>query len=152
MLNKMRGKLAAFAPPRQTAAEQGPRQVRRRRHGRLPVWVWAGIVLLVAAVNWFLIDRKETLLAHVGVSGIPALPDPSRGLGVDEKALYYAYALYDFGKLREKFQVSQHFAIDQAKARQRLQELVPKVSTATLGEISKYAPMGYMAVKAGGSR
>lgn len=160
-LSRMRGKLAGFAPPRHpAAAAQGPRQVRLDTETRLPAprgragrgAVWAGILLMVAAVNWLLIDRKDTLMSKVGFSGIPSLPEPKRGLGADEKALYYAYALYDFTKFRERFQVAEHYAVDQATARSRLQELIPKVSNATLGEISKYSPMGYMSVTAGRSR
>lgn len=153
MLNKMRGKLAGFAPPQQAAAP-APRQVRRQgRFGRSGRWaVWVGAALLAAAANWLLIDRKDTLMAKVGISGIPSLPEPRRGLGADEKALYYAYALYDFAKFRDRFQVTQHYVIDQGHARKRLQELIPRISTATLGEISRYAPMGYMSAAAGGSR
>lgn len=160
MLSKMRGKLAGFAPPRPAAMEQAPRQVRRQggilslpARGRPGRWgVWVGLALLAAAANWLLIERKDTLMAKVGISGIPSLPEPGRALGADDKALYYAYALYDFAKLRERFQVTQHFVIDQAKARKRLQDLVPQISTATLGEISRYAPIGYMSVTTGGSR
>lgn len=160
MLSKMRGKLAGFAPSRQPAPAQAPRHVRLENGFRSPAprgragrgAVWAGLLLLVAAVNWLLVDRKDTIMAKVGFSGIPSLPEPRRGLGADEKALYYAYALYDFAKFRDRYQVTEHYVIDQASARRSLQELIPKVSTATLGEISKYAPMGYMSVTAGRSR
>jgi hypothetical protein len=111
-----------------------------------------GAAVLIAGANWLLVDRKDALMAKVGISGIPSLPDPVRSLGADDKALYYAYALYDFAKFRSRFGIDEHYAIDQAAARKRLQELVPKISTATLGEISRYAPIGYMSVTAGGHR
>lgn len=147
-LGKMRVKLAGFAPP------PAP-EVRRRAAGRGKAATWAaraGILALVVAANYLLIGKKEVLLAHMGYEGVPSLPKPSAALSADDRALYYTYALYDIAKLRTRFGVQGHYAIDQRTARARLDDLLPKVSMPVLGEISGYAPVGFKSVSSGGNR
>lgn len=149
ILDKMRGKLATFSP---SDIQAGP-SARIRRDRRKQAWTWAiriSLVGMIAAVNWLLIDRKDQILATMGYEGVPALPRPAGNLSTDERALYYTYALYDYEKFKTRFGISGYFAVDQATARKRLDDLLPSVSTPILGEISGYAPVGFRSASAGG--
>lgn len=148
VLSKMRGKLAGFAPPPAVAAPRHRASLPKAVVGKWALRIM--MVALIAAVNWLLIDRKDALLAKMGYEGVPALPKPSGGLTLDERALYYAYALYDISKFRQRFGLTGFYAIDQAIARKKLEDLLPLVSAATLGEISGYAPVGFHKRTAGG--
>jgi hypothetical protein len=148
MLSKMRGKLAASAAP--LAAE-----VRRKEVARREKWTWTvriATALALVAINFLVLEKKDVILAKMGYEGVPSLPRPASALDADEQALYYVYALYDYGKLKQRFQVDGYFAIDQASARRALEELMPRVSPATLGEISKYTPVAFKSVSAGAGR
>lgn len=107
-------------------------------------------VAMVVGINYLLLDKKDVLLARIGYEGVPSLPKASPRLSTDEQALYYTYALYDYGKFKERFGATEYFAVDQAAIRKRLDELLPRVSLAVQGEISGYAPVGYRAITAGG--
>jgi hypothetical protein len=150
MLSKMRGKLAS-APP---VPPEGPAQASGRVK-RGSGWTWTvrvAMVALIAAINWLLIDRKDVILSTIGMQGIPSLPKASLTYTPDEKALYYTYALFDYRKFQERFGTNEYYAINPADARKRLEELLPRVSTATLGEISGYTPVAFKSVSAGGLR
>jgi hypothetical protein len=158
MLAKMRGKLAttsATAAAAAVAAAQSgpmaaPRKVRRGQG-----WTWAmrvTMVALIAAINWLLIERKDTILASVGLQGIPSLPKAGITLSVDEKALYYTYAMFDYRKFQARFGTGEYYAVDPNDAHRRLEDLLPKVSPAVLGEISGYTPVAFKSVSAGGRR
>lgn len=147
LLGKMRGKLANFTPPKVV------QEVRRKSATRGKVATWTLRLLtvaMVAGINYLLLDKKDVILAKMGYEGVPALPKPPKTLATDDQALYYAYALYDFAKFRQRFGQAGYYAIDQASTRRKLEELLPKVSAAVQGEISGYAPVGYRAISAGG--
>lgn len=147
VLSKMRGKLAGVVSP---AVVHESRQKARSR-GRVVTWsVRILSVAMVAGINYLLLDRKDVLLAKIGYEGVPSLPKAAQSLSVDDQALYYAYALYDIAKFRERFGAAEYYAVDQAATRKRLEELLPRVSLAVQGEISGYAPVGYRAITAGG--
>jgi hypothetical protein len=151
MLCKMRGTLAGTAAP-------SPHEVRRRGQARGEKWTWVvriGAALGLVAINFLVLEKKDVLLASMGYEGVPSLPKPGSSLSQDEQALYYTYALYYYGKLRENFKIDGFYAIDQASARAKLDELMPKVSSATLSEISRYTPVAFRTVGtvgAGGMR
>ena len=149
MLTKMRGKLAGFAQP--PVEEVRSKAVSKRRN-----YAWAGRIALLAALvagNYLLIDNQHVLLAKMGYEGVPSLPKPSRTLTLDERALYYTYALYDINKFRQQFGMDGAFAIDQKQVRSKLDDLLPKVTPATLGMISAYTPVGFKSIsEAGGNR
>lgn len=147
MLSKMRGKLAASSAP--------PAAVRRKEAARREKWTWTVRIAAAAAlvaINFLVLEKKDVILASMGYEGVPALPRPASGFGDDERALYYVYALYDYGKLKERFKVDGYYAIDQASARRALEELMPRLSPAAMGEISKYTPVAFKSVNAGARR
>jgi hypothetical protein len=86
----------------------------------------------------------------LGLESVPALPVPQTTLSADDQALYWTYAMYDIGKLRERFGVSGYYAINQTSARRSLENLLPDVSPAVLGEISAYTSVAFKTVKMGG--
>lgn len=144
LLSKMRGKLAGFTPPASV-------QVRSKAVTRRKTMAWAARVLILAALvagNYLLLDKKHVILAKMGYEGVPSLPKPGGSMSLDERALYYTYALYDISKLRQRFGVDGYFAIDQRQARMNLEELLPQVEPATLGEISGYAPVAFKSISA----
>lgn len=152
LLSKMRGKLAATPA---SSAVAGPGADGTKRAGRTQGWTWAvrvAMVALIASINWLLIERKDAILGSMGLQGIPTLPKASSTLTPDEKALYYAYALFDYGKFQERFGKAEYYAVDPVDARRRLQDLMPKISTSTLGEISGYMPVAFKAIPVGGLR
>jgi hypothetical protein len=147
VLSKMKGRLAGVVAP---AVVHATRKKARDRGQALTWTVRILSVAMVAGINYLLLDKKDVLLAKIGFEGVPSLPKPSQNLSVDEQALYYAYALYDIGKFRKHFHAVGYPGVDQAGARRRLEELLPRVSLAVQGEISAYAPVGYRAITAGG--
>lgn len=147
VLSRMRGKLAGVVSP---AVVHESRQ-RARGRGRALTWTVRILsVAMVVGINYLLLDKKDVLLAKIGYEGVPSLPKASQSLSTDEQALYYAYALYDFGKFRERFGATEYPAVDQAATRKLLDGLLPRVSLAVQGEISGYAPVGYRTITVGG--
>ena len=146
-LEKMRSKLATTPPPN-VELEARNRQVRKRKAAS---WTLrAGILLAVIAVNYLFFGNRDMIVAKLGLESVPALPVPSRTQSIDEQALYWTFALYDIGKLRERFGVTGYYAIDQANARRSLEKLLPETSPAVLGEISAYTSVAFKAVNMGG--
>lgn len=148
LLSKMRGKLAGFAPPASV-------EVRSKAVSKQKAHAWVGRILILAVLvagNYLLLDKKHVILAKMGYESVPSLPKPRGSMSLDEQALYYTYALYDITKLRQHFGVNGYFAIDERQARTKLDELLPKVEPATLGEISGYAPVAFKSISATGSR
>lgn len=147
LLSKMRGKLAGFAPP--PSVEIRSKAVTKRK-----TYAWAARILILAALvagNYLLLDKKHVILAKMGYEGVPSLPKPRGSMSLDERALYYTYALYDISKLRQRFGIDGYYAIDEKSAKKKLEELLPKISSATLGEISGYAPVAFRSVSTAGA-
>jgi hypothetical protein len=147
MLGKMRSKLAGFAPP----AVPPPR--RKAFAGRSGGARWAVRVLLLGAVvacNYLAFDKKDVLVAKISRKAVPSLAAPSPALSSDEQALYWTWAMYDIAKFRKVYGVTGYPAIDHAAARKRIELLLPEVSSRTLGEISRYMPVAFHSVSAGG--
>ena len=148
MLSKMRSKLAASGAPLDVS-------VRRKEAARREKWTWAvriAAAMALVAINFLVLEKKDVILAKMGYEGVPSLPRPAAGMSDDDRALYYVYALYDYGKLKQRYKVDGFYAIDQASARLALEGLMPRLSPATLGEISKYTPVAFKSVSAGGRR
>lgn len=146
MLNKMREKLAGN-PGVVAEREQWKRKARRQ-------WLvsmgWrGGLAALLIAANVLLFEQKDVLLSKLGYQGVPSLPAPKAALSVDDQALYWTYALYDYRKFKERFGVNGYFAVNQPDARKRLLDLMPRVGVETLGKISKYTPIVYRSIADG---
>jgi hypothetical protein len=145
-LEKMRGKLATTPAP---AVEKEARN-REVRAKRAFSWtLYGSILLVIAGANYLFIGHKDTIVAKLGLESVPSLPGPAESLSPDEQALYWTYAMYDIGKFRKQFEVQGYLAINQTHARKSLEDLLPEVSPAVLGEISSYTSVAFKTVKAG---
>jgi hypothetical protein len=146
-LEKMRSKLASTPPP---SVENEARKRSVRKKSAASWTLRAGILLAVIAANYFLLGNRNTIVAKLGLESVPALPLPQTTLSADDQALYWTYAMYDIGKFRERFGVAGYYAINQTSARRNLENLLPEVSPAVLGEISAYTSVAFKTVKMGG--
>lgn len=147
-LDKMRSKLAGFAPPAVPVPK--PRVAKGSKSRSWAIRI--GLLGAVIACNYLAFDRKDALLATVAPKAVPSLAEPSASLSNDEQALYWTYALYDLGRFKRTFHVTGYPAIDRAVAVKHIEELLPVVTPATLGVISGYMPIAFHSVSSGGAR
>lgn len=107
-----------------------------------------GVALTLLAIPSLLwVARgKEALLVRMGYESVAPLPEPSAALSLDDQALYWTFALYDFAALERRYQVRGYFAIDGERARKRLDRLLPHVSPGVIGEISGFTHVAFHAV------
>jgi hypothetical protein len=148
MLEKMRNKLASKPSTAQVQTERK----REQRRGAATTWTIRALVLLaLAAVNYLFLGNGDLIASKLRKPAVPRLPAPAAA-SADEKALYYAYALYDYPKLEQQFKIKGFFAVDQADARRKLEALLPEVSPRTLGTISGYTPIAFKTPDAGAAQ
>ncbi|HKP97601.1 MAG TPA: hypothetical protein VJ385_17795 [Fibrobacteria bacterium] len=143
MLLKMRGKLAGLSEVHVQATERRRVAVRKSAFG----WGWrigAAAVLVLGNILYF--SPGASIAAKAPEKRAPTLPHPSASLGVNDQALYWTYALYDFDMLKTRYGVPKQTVINAAVAAQMLRELLPKVDARTRFTIDRYA------AQAGGSR
>jgi hypothetical protein len=107
--------------------------------------------MLIIGANFLFFQNKAALTVHLGLSAVPPVPAPKTSLSVDEQALYWTYALYDIKKFRSHFRIDGYPAIDQKRAKAKLEDLLPKVEQSTLGIISAYMPIVYRTVEVAGT-
>jgi hypothetical protein len=140
MLEKMRNKLASKPGTAQIRSEHK----RGKRRSAATTWTVRALVLLsLAAVNYLFLGNGDLIASKLRKPSVPRLPVPAAALSVDERALYYAYALYDYPRLEERFKVTGFYAVDQTDAKRKLEALLPQVSPQTLGTISGYIPVAF---------
>lgn len=140
LLEKMRGKLASTPSVAKVETER-KREVRKRATA---TWTVRALVLLgFCAINYFLIGNRDVISAKLHKPAVPRLPVPSESFSPDEKALYYAFALFDYPRLKEKYGVAGFYAVDQADTKRRIEALLPEVKPQTLGVISGYMPVAF---------
>ena len=141
LLLKMREKLAGVASPVASDVSIKRKEIQAKK---VFAWGWkTTLAALLVATNILLVGQKDRVMAKLGYQGVPPLPQPRTALTIDDQALYWTYALYDFQKLKTRFRVNGHYAVNPAEARKRLQDLLPKVSLTTLGTISQYGPVAF---------
>ena len=135
MLLKMRGKLAGISEFQIQNTAQRKIAVQKSAFG----WGWRiGIAAILAMCNYAYFSAKDEPQGPARVKHAPKLAGPSASLGLDDQALYWAYALYDFDMLKKKYGVAKGTAINAATAKARLNELLPKVDTYTRYLIARY--------------
>ncbi len=144
MFARMRHALIPGIGPRNASAPVRKRETRARAQAALGLRITLSILIFSFAGMMF--ANRDRLLASFGYEGVPALPIPGAALDNDDQALYWTYALYDVAKLRSRFGLRGYYAIDAARARRNLDGLLNSVSLATLGEISRYAPVAFPSV------
>lgn len=128
-------------PPEARGDRARKAAVRVRSASRLGILA----AFLALSLSLWIADGKDALLARLGYRSVAPLPEPSAGFSLDDQARYWTYALYDFDALKRRYHVSGYFAIDGARARGRLDDLLPHVSTGVMGEISGYTSIAFHA-------
>lgn len=137
MLERMRGKLAGTSQDLAARAEGRRKSVSRKRNA----WGWrVGLGALILAANaWLVIGHAEPALAAVKARKAPAVLAPT-SLGTNDQALYWTYALYDFGRLQRRYGAPAHAVLDAAEAKRQLALLLPRVDAPTRFQIDRYLP------------
>lgn len=137
MLEKMRGKLAGASQHHLQTKERMVHASRRRAMG----WGWRLVILGAFLVgNLYFFSTGPELAAKGAPKSAPRLPAPLASLDVNEQALYWTYALYDFDQLKEKYGVQATSIVDAGVARKRLRDLMPKVNARTRFLIDRMTP------------
>jgi hypothetical protein len=137
-LERMRGKLAG----RSSDLALREDKVRRVRRGKTFAWGWRiALVALFFAANAALVDHIRVAPSARMERKAPSVPEPKH-LAVNDQALYWTYALYDFDRLKAKFGAPANAVIDAGEAKARLRELLPKVDRRTRFTIDRYIPKG----------
>lgn len=137
MLERMRGKLAGRS--RDTVDRRSGRKAARK--GAL-AWGWRlCLAALFLGANAFIVSgfKDDIRQAVSKARTAPEVRHP-RSLAVNEQALYWAYALYDFDKLKKRFGAPAHAVVDAAEARRQLALLLPRVDARTRFQIDRYLP------------
>lgn len=137
VLERMRSKLAA---PSQAVLAREEKARKAVRMGRL-AWGWRiGMVALFLAANAALVGfRDEIKVAAAKRRTAPMLADP-KALSVNDQALYWTYALYDFNRLKSTYGAPDNAVIDAAAAKRNLEALLPRVDLPTRIRIDNYRP------------
>jgi hypothetical protein len=138
MLSKMRGKLAGASEAHVQAAE---RRRNRARNSALS-WTWKialAVMFVTGNIIWWTTRPEGTFIAPR--KHAPVLPPPAETLSLNEKALYWAYALYDFDQLKAHYGVGKETIVDSRIAAANLKSLLPKVDAKTRFLIDRYMPM-----------
>jgi hypothetical protein len=139
-----------LADPQTPAMEKAAckRDVRRKSAA---TWTLGAVAILsLMGANYLYQAHKDVLFSSLRLESVPTLPSPRKGLGIDEQALYWTYALYDIASFRKRFGITGYYAVNQAEARRNLEKILPDVSTSALGEISTYAPVAFQTLPTGG--
>ena len=136
MLLKMRGKLAGISEFQVQDTAKRKLAVQRSAFG----WGWRiGIAAAVALCNYAYFSLKDEPRGQAArEKHIPKVQGPSAALSLNDQALYWAYALYDFDMLKKKYGVPKTATVNAATAKARLNELLPKVDTYTRYLIGRY--------------
>jgi hypothetical protein len=119
-----------------------PKQVHRTR---APAWLWKAAlgIALIGANAAYLALRHAHPAPKAVEKRVPPLPGPAAALSVNEQALYWTYALFDFDMLRKQYGVPQGSVVDAAIATRNLKELLPKVDVPTRNAIQRYLPRSW---------
>ncbi|MDB5102366.1 MAG: hypothetical protein JWP91_55 [Fibrobacteres bacterium] len=140
LLEKMRGKLAGSPLPDFHAVEKRRYATSRSFQG----WGWkaglAAVLFLSNAV--YLAGKPSSAAAVTAAKRAPTLVRAPAALGVNEQALFWAYSLYDFNRLKADFGVPKTAIVDARLADMRLRELLPKADAPTRARIERYRTPG----------
>jgi hypothetical protein len=137
IVEKMRGKLAG---PSQSLVQTGER---RRYAARKTVFGWGwriALAIVFALGNLAYVTSRQDAPVKAAVKTAPRLPGPAAKLSVNDQALYWTYALYDFDQLKSRFGVSSKGIVDAGLAKRRLRELLPKADARTRFLIERMTP------------
>ena len=138
ILTRMRDKLAG--PSQAVLRAQAKRTAVRRKS----IWRWGStltMVGLIVAANVAFFGFREEIASQLKLKRAPAVPFPRASLGNNDRALFWAYALYDFDKLRTTYGAQKGAVVDASVARRELASVLPKADRYTRFKIESYKPV-----------
>jgi hypothetical protein len=137
-LAKMRSKLATAKPIEMVAAESRRENRAKITAKSLAYGISATAMLaLVGLICWAAIADQDLSPTQV-VKGVPKVATPGQVKSIDEQTLYWAYALYDWNKLVQTYQVPKNALLDTHKAKLELDRLLPQASGDAQLAVMKY--------------
>lgn len=136
MLEKMRGKLAA---PSQASLAMAEKRRKAERGKVIGLGFRILLILSFLGANAVIFGFREEIAGVVKVRRAPTVGNP-KSLGLNDQALYWTYALYDFDRLKASYGAPANAVVDAAMARRKLEELMPKVDERTRFIIRRYMP------------
>ncbi len=137
-MEKMRGKLAR--PSEKHIIREEAIRVRTQKEALGWGWKLAMAGILLVANTAYLEYRHEASKPVVKLHA-PTLSAPAKTLDVNDQALYWTYAMYDFKLLKQKFDVPKNVVINGRQAAMELAQLLPRVDVRTHFIIDRYLPV-----------
>lgn len=138
VLERMRSKLAGQSADLLVQEENRRKVVLKKRFA----WSWrTGLAALFLAANAVLVFKYAPEADSIvkAARKAPGL-SPSKSLSIDDQALYWTYALYDFGRLVKQFGAPAKAVVPAREAKAELARLLPKVGARTRFAIEQYLP------------
>jgi hypothetical protein len=137
LVAKMRNKLAGGSEIGFYMDQAKRRAVQKTAYG------WGtkiGIAAIVILANLTYLGYREENGPKAAAKRAQTLPAPKANLSKEDQALYWAYALYDYDRLRSRFGVPATTVVNAGLALARLNELLPNVDVHTRSIIEGYMP------------
>lgn len=135
LLSKMRARLAGGSEVDVIIQTRQKIKVHKNAFG----WFTkAGIAAIVFLGNLVYLEQSNSSTKVEQEKRAPKLESPTQSLSLDDQALFWTYALYDFQLLKTKFNVKQNVVINGHQAHSQLETLLPKTSPAIQSVIQNY--------------
>ena len=97
-----------------------------------------GLIFILSGLI-FNFSRETHPIKLVSIKKETNTPDIIRKiLSIDEQALYWTYAIYDFEKFKKTFSVNKNISLNQGSSKENLIAILPMVSAPTLEKIYVY--------------
>lgn len=139
MVAKMRGKLAGHSQSFLHAKERQAYATRKRAY--VLGWRLALLGAFLLGNFYYIASRPDAPLKETAKSA-PRLSAPPATMDVNDQAMYWTLALYDFDRLKTRFGVAAGTIVDAGAAKRKLNELLPKVDARTRFQIDRMVPPG----------
>lgn len=135
VLEKMRGKLAG----RSQDVIQASERKRASARGNASAWGWKiALAAVLIAGAMVLKPGKTNKAVQAPANSTLVLAGPSARMGLNDQALYWTYALYDFDRLKVSYGIPKNAIVDAGLASEKLRALRPKVDARTRFIIDGY--------------
>ena len=95
-------------------------------------------LLVIGFVFNFSLKKPSTGINPIKKEIISNINNPKRKLTIDEQALYWTYAIYDFEKFKKTFSPNEDISLNQISSRKNLISILPKVSRDIIEKIYAY--------------
>jgi uncharacterized membrane-anchored protein len=140
VLSNMKKKYTGVSPDIHTKTKAiNPQSVKKASSSNRPTYlITMALVLLGIVVNASIHKSDSSLKKNEGIILENQEVTIPTNLSLDEQAIFWTYAIYDFEKLTTTFKVNSQFNVNQVTCHKNLVDLLPKVSANTLRTIIAY--------------